>query len=189
MRIVELDGDFFRKCSPVRVAAPEAPYEVSQRAGHEKILLQEAQPLPHARRVVRVKHPREGFGRERLSHRADEITMTEHLKVEVVRCIRSPEAKRVDGLAAITDHRPIKRYAEQAGRLANDRLQAPTAHLEGTIQLDFNLLVRPRNLPRVLTAKPVVRLFLLPAITNGLLEDAVLVSQAVANSRELHRRH
>src|SRR5262249_13111081 len=144
-------------------------------AGHEKILLHEAQPLPDVRGVVRVKYPREGFGRERLSHRTDEIAVTEYLKVEVIGCLRSPEAKRVDGLAAITDYRPIKGDTDQAGLLANNRAQAPTAHFKGAIQLYFNLLVRARNLPGIRTTEPVVRLFLLPAIPDGLLEDAVFI--------------
>ena len=42
MRIVELDGDFFRKRAPIGVALPEAAHEIGQRAGDEKILLHEA---------------------------------------------------------------------------------------------------------------------------------------------------
>ena len=94
--------------------------------------------------------------------------MTEHLKIEVIGCARGPEAKRVDGLAAITDNRPIKRDADQAGGLANDRVQAPATYLERAIQLDFNLLLRAGNLPWVLTTEPIVRPFLLPAIPDRL---------------------
>src|SRR5262245_6048896 len=42
MCIVELDSGLFRKRSPVSVAAPEAPHEIGQRAGHEKIFLHES---------------------------------------------------------------------------------------------------------------------------------------------------
>ena len=45
------------------------------------------------------------------------------------------------------------------------------------------------NLPRIRPAEPVVRLFLLPAVPDGLFEDAVFVAQAVAHGRELHRGH
>src|SRR5271170_3951287 len=45
------------------------------------------------------------------------------------------------------------------------------------------------NLPRVGTAQPIVRLFMLPAVLDGLLEDAILVAQAIANRGQLHRRH
>ena len=47
VRIVELDGDFLGKRAPVGVALPEAPHEIGQRAGDEKILLHKTQSLPH----------------------------------------------------------------------------------------------------------------------------------------------
>ena len=69
------------------------------------------------------------------------------------------------------------------------RSQRPAAHLERAIQLDLDLLVRPNDLPRVRAAEPVVRLFLLPAVLNGLPEHAIFVPQAVTHGRELHRGH
>src|SRR5690349_21257785 len=115
--------------------------------------------------------------------------MAEHLKIEVIGCARGPETKRVDGVAAITDYGPIKGNTDQARGLASDCAQAPAVHLEGAIQLDFNLVLGARNLPRVRETEPIVRLFLLPAITDGLLKHAVFVTQSVAHGRELHRRH
>ena len=47
VRVVELDGDLFRQRAPVGVRFAEAPHEVGQRAGDQKIFLHEAQPLPH----------------------------------------------------------------------------------------------------------------------------------------------
>ena len=79
MRVVELDGDLLGQRAPIGVAAAEAPHEIGQRAGDEKILLHEAQPLPHARGVVGIEHARERFGRQRLGQRADEIAAAENL--------------------------------------------------------------------------------------------------------------
>ncbi len=62
-------------------------------------------------------------------------------------------------------------------------------HRERAIQFDLDGLVRTGHLPRVLAAQPIVRLFVLPAILNGLFEHAVFVTQPVAHGRELHRRH
>ncbi len=64
----------------------EAPYEICKGARDQEILLHEAQALPHARvEFVGVQHARQGFlGRERLRHRAHELTVAERLKVEVV---------------------------------------------------------------------------------------------------------
>ena len=147
--IVELDGDFLGKRAPVGVAAAEAPHEVGQRAGHQEILLHEAQPLPHARGVVGIQYPGERFGRERLGQRADEIAAAESLKVEVIRGRGGPEPKRVDGLAAVADHGAVERDADQRGRLAGDGTQVPAAELERAVQLDFHLLVRASDLPGV----------------------------------------
>jgi hypothetical protein len=42
VRIIELDGDVLRQRAPVGVPAPEAPHQIGQRTGDEKILLHEA---------------------------------------------------------------------------------------------------------------------------------------------------
>src|SRR5262249_34807922 len=142
-----------------------------------------------AGRVIRIKDPREGFGLERLGDGTDELPVAERSKVEVIRRARSPEAKRIDCLAAVTDYRPIIWNTYQARRLANDRMQTSAADLKGAVQLNLNLLVRPLDLPWVLSSQPVVRLFLLPAITDRLLENAIFVAQPVAHGREFHCRH
>ena len=47
MGVIQLDGDFFRKGIPILIASPETPYEIAQRAGHQKIFLQGiATPVP-----------------------------------------------------------------------------------------------------------------------------------------------
>ena len=49
--------------------------------------------------------------------------------------------------------------------------------------------MRTCDFPGVRPTQPVVRLFALPAVLDGLPEDPVLVAQSVAHGRELHRRH
>ena len=79
---------------------------------------------------------------------------------------------------------PIRRR-----RLAGDGARAAAAHLERAVQLDFDLLVAADDLPRVRAAEPVVRLFVLPAVLDGLAEHAVFVPQTVTHGRKLHRGH
>jgi hypothetical protein len=129
MCIVELNGDLFWKCLPIGIVASEAPNEIGHRAGYEKVLLHKTQPLPHVGGVVGIKNSGEGFGLERLRHSSDGVPVTERRKVEVIRCVRSPEAKRIDGLAAVTDYWPIKENVDQRRRTANDRMQPSPAHL------------------------------------------------------------
>jgi hypothetical protein len=68
-------------------------------------------------------------------------------------------------------------------------MQAPLLQHERAVQSDFDGLLRAGDLPRVLAVQPVVRLFVLPAVLDGLFEHAVFVTQPVAHGRELHRRH
>ena len=101
----------------------------------------------------------------------------------------SPEPQRIDGLAAVADHWPIKWDTNQRGRPAGNGAQGPTDHLEGAVEFDFDRLVGTSNLPGILPTQPVVRLFMLPAVLDGLLEDAVFVTQPIAHRRQLHGRH
>ena len=90
MRIVKLDGDFFGKRAPAGIAPLKSAHEICQRAGDEKILLHEAQPLSHARGIVGIQHPRERLGSEGLGHGTDELAMAESLEIEVLGRSRGP---------------------------------------------------------------------------------------------------
>ena len=71
----------------------------------------------------------------------------------------------------------------------DDRPQRSLPDLERAVQLDLDLVVRAGDLPRVGAAKPVVGLFVLPAVLDGLPEHSVLVPEPVAHRRQLHRGH
>ncbi len=187
--IVELDGDLLGQRAPVVIGAPEPSDQIGERAGDEKVLLHEPQPLALGGRVIGVEHPSERLGRERLRQRADELAMAERLEIEVVGRGGLPEAQRVDRLAAIAHHWPIERPANQRGRPAHDRLELSLSDLERAIQGDLDRLVRPGNLPRVGAPEPVVGLLPLPTMVNGLAEHSVLVPEPVAHRRQLHRGH
>ena len=189
MGIVELDGGPFGKRAPVGVAAAESSDQIRQRAGDEKVLLHEPQLLPLGRRVVGIEDPCERFSRKRLRQRADELAMTERLEIEVEGRGRRPEAEGVNRLAAIAHHGPIEGNAEQRERPAGDRAQRPVSHLDRVVQPDLDLLFRTNDLPRVGAAKPVVRLLVLPAVLDGLLEHSVFVAEAIPHRRQLHRGH
>src|SRR5262249_37110597 len=78
---------------------------------------------------------------------------------------------------------------DEAGWAADDRSQGSTAQLEGAVEFYVHRLVWTLDLPRVWTPKPIVRHFMLPTVLDGLLENTVLIPQAVAHRRNLHRRH
>src|SRR5262245_4019325 len=114
---------------------------------------------------------------------------TEQLEVEVIRSGRGPEAERINGLATVANHRPVKRDAEENRRPADDGTQHALSKFERTVQFYFDRFLQPCDFPGVRTPQPVIRLLTLPAILDGLLEDAVLVAQTIAHAGNLHRRH
>ena len=54
VRVVELDRDFVGKRRPVAIAAAEAPDQIGQRTGDQKIFLHKAQRLPDLGAVVGI---------------------------------------------------------------------------------------------------------------------------------------
>ena len=189
MGVVELDGGLLGEIAPIRIAAAKAPHQVGERAGDQEILLQEAQSLSPAGGVVGVQDPRQGLGGQGLGQRADEVAAAESLEVEIVGSGRRPQTKRVDRLAAVADHRPVERNAEQDRGPPGDGLQLARAQLERSVELHFDGFLQPRHFPGVLPAQPVVRLLDLPAVLDRLPEDAVLVAQAVTHRRQGKGRH
>src|SRR5512133_1528232 len=113
MCIVELNGDFLRQLVPIFIAPPETPHQVSQRTSDQKKLLYESQALPHARRVIRIKNPSQGFCRQHLGDRTDKVAMAEHFEIDVILRRGRPQSKSIDALSPVTDHWPVERHADQ----------------------------------------------------------------------------
>lgn len=61
--------------------------------------------------------------------------------------------------------------------------------LDGAVELNLHRLVGASDLPGILATQPIVRLFMLPAVLDGLFEDAVFITQPITHRRQLHRRH
>ena len=144
---------------------------------------------PLRRMVVRIENAGERFGVERLGDRSDEIAAAEPLKVERMSRGGAPQAQRVDRLSAIADHRPVIGDADQRrGPVRNDP-QSAFAQFKRAAERHWDALRRTHDLPRIGVSEPVVGPLLLPAVLNLLLKDAVLIAQAIAHRRQLHRGH
>ena len=74
------------------------------------------------------------------------------------------------------------------GRPATTRSAPPRISNEH-VELHLDGFVGPRHFPRVGPGEPVVGLFVLPAVADGLPENAVFVAQAVAHAGNAERRH
>ena len=187
--VVELDRDLLGERVPVAVAGHEAAQDVGERAGHQEVLLDEAQRLPGAGRVVRVQDPGERFRGEGGGQRRDEVPLAEGLEVEGLVRARRPETQGVDVLPTVAHHRPVVGDAVDGGRPPRNGLQGPALDLVGAVDVDLDPLERTAHLPRVRVAEPVVGVLHLPAVLQGLAEHAVLVAKPVARGRELQRGH
>src|SRR5579862_7306480 len=100
MSVVKLNRDFLGKRAPIRVGASEAPDQIGQRAGYQKIFLHEAQALSHARGIVGIEYARKRFSFKSLGHSAHKVAVAECLKIKVVRRSCGPQPERIDILAS-----------------------------------------------------------------------------------------
>src|SRR5215469_2336568 len=189
MCVVELNGSLFGKLLPIGVMPQKTPNKVCHRARDQKILLQKAQALPSRRVIVRVEHSRERLRLQGLAESADEISSTELFKIKIIRGSRGPKTKRVDCLAAVTNHRTIEWYSEQARWLVWNHLEVPVLQFKSHVQFDFYSLVSATDLPWVAIAEPVIRVLLLPSIGKRLSKHPVFVAKAIAGRRKLHGSH
>ncbi len=179
---------FSAQRAPVVAVVPEAADDVGDRAGDQKVLLDEAQRAPLVGGIVGIEHPRQRFGGERIDHRAHEVALAELAKIEVVGGGRRPQAQRVDVAPAVSHNRAVVGNAAQRRAEAGRRFQRAVDQLELAPEVHVDGLVEPLDLPRIVEHQPVVGLFVLPAVLEALLEHAELVTQAVADGRQLHRR-
>src|SRR5262249_11038386 len=134
-------------------------------------------------------HAGERLRRKRPCQRAGEVAMAEGLEVEEVGSGGGPETQRVDRLAAVTDHGPIERNADQLRGTPDDGPQRSSLELERAVQGNLDLLVGTSDFPGVRATKPVVRMLALPTAVDRLPEHSVLVPEPVSHRGQLHRRH
>jgi hypothetical protein len=140
-------------------------------------------------RVIRIKNARNRFGRKSLRNGAYEIAMAELVEVETVSRTGVPKPKRVDGAAAVAHHRPVEGNAEKRQGFAGNRGEQPGSNLKRATQLHLDDMIEPDDFPGIGTAQPVVRLFVLPSVADGLLKDSVFIAKAIAHGRQIHGGH
>ena len=148
--------------------------------------------LPCDRLVVRIEHLAQVLGDDLLVDGAVVVAAIEDGEVERLRRFGFPQAQRVRGVDAVAEDRRV------VGHAVHDLVPAPSARavrpcssvivLGAAAELHFHRPLRPRDLPGIAEAQPLVGLLHLPAVDDLLLEDAELVADAVADRRDLQRR-
>src|SRR6185437_2905502 len=69
------------------------------------------------------------------------------------------------------------------------QLQVAVTERKRAAEPHLDALIRPRDFPGIRAPQPIVRLLLLPAVTDALPEDPVFIAQAIADRRQSERRH
>ena len=184
MGVVQLDRDLPRQV--LEVARPEfqeAPQDVLQRRGHEEVLLLEPQFPARALVVGRVEHLRDVLALRLVLYGAHVIALVEDAQIKLAARLGRPQAQGVDGVVAEAHDRSVVGHGPDF-----PGVDPACAHPAVRVGHVLAAPVEPHrkdgvgagNLPGISVPQPVVGGLDLGAVDDLLLEDAVLVADAVA---------
>jgi len=173
MGVVELHRELAVELLHRQALALEDAEHVLQGAAHKEDLLAEPQALALVEFVVGVEHLGEGFRLHLAQHGLGVVAGVEGGEVEGIRRRRRPEPQGVGRAHATAEDRRVVGDADH-GLPADLHRIAP---------------FRPDHLPGIAPRQPGIGAFLLAVVPDLLAEDAELVTDAVADRRQLQRGH
>ena len=185
--VVQLDCHLLGQHVQIVVLALEAAQHVAQRGRCEEVLLLEAQLLALLGGVVGVEHAADGARQHLRFGGSDIFAAVETLQVKQPRRQRAPKPQGVGPTALPADDRRIVRLRDDALRGLPHRARAMLFHRSAETDLVHRL--GALEFPGALAAQPVLRRLDLAAVIEALLEQAVLVADAVAETRAADGRH
>ncbi len=182
VRVVDVDGHLLRDAVDGLVVAQVALDDVLQGGGNEEVLLTKSQHLAFRMVVRGVEDLADGLGHCLLLDRTDVVALVEQAHVEA-RSVRFPQTKDGDALAVFAgDVHVIGDRDDRSGvRHLRGVVTILPAALDVATELDVEGLIGFRGEPYIAAGKPEVRKFGLPAVDDLLLEDAVLIKDAIAH--------
>ena len=189
--VVELDGDLLGERLPAGVVLAEAADDVLERAGHEEILLDEAEFLSALVLVIGVENLGNGLAEVLLPHRLLITTAVEGLEVEFLGCLRFPQAEVIDRIGPVSGDRDIVGNTGELFRvdpLGDGIAEVIEDVLHAAVEFDFGGVLGTDDLPRRAVFHPVIGKFHLIPVAELLLEEAVLVMDAVADGGQVEGR-
>ena len=142
--------------------------------------------------VVGIEHARDGFGARARGGGADHVALVEHGKLYRRGRARRPQPQRIGVTAAPAADQRVMRHRQHGlvgvpvgarGRKIAALIFDHAAELDGVVPVGMI------ELPRIAARQPVLRKFLLPAVFETLLEQTVLVADAVTVGGNAERRH
>ena len=182
--VVELEHDLVRQRGQVRVllARVEHADRVVDGRGDEEVLLLEAQLLALRGGILRVEDLGDVLGFDLRNHSVEIFALVEGEQVELVVGLRGPQTQRVDAAGLVARNHVVARDGADSPR----RLPHALAVLFDDFTAEVHALVTVviDVAPRLFVDEPVIRGFdLLAVLVELLLEDAVLVTDAVTKRR------
>ena len=188
MGVVELHGESLVESIDARLGDALQPDHVLERAGHEEVLLGEAQLLARIGVIVGVEDLGDRLGGHLVVHGPEIVAGVERREIERFRGFRLPEPQQIRrGDTVAGDGRVVGHALDDARGYPPDPLPSllVPVMLGVPAELDVEGDLRARNLPGVAQAQPLVRHLHLPAVPDLLVEDAELVADAVPDGRHL----
>ena len=182
VRVIDVDGHLLRDAVEGLVVAQVALDDILQGGGDQEVLLTKPKHLAFRMVVRGVEDLADGLSHGLLLDRTDVVALVEETHVETGG-VRFPETKDGNALAVFAGDVHVVGDSDDRGGVGDvGRVIAVLpAALDGAAELDVEGLVRFRGEPYIAAGKPEVRQFGLPAVDDLLLEDAVLIKDAVAH--------
>ena len=158
----------------------------------EEILLLQPQLLAGLGCIVRIEHPADALREDLVLHRMHVVAAVEGFEIDQIAALCRPEAERVDVPPAPADHGRVVGHGEHPLPTL-PVMNAPTR----SVALLADVAVQPHRVdrlgalefPRIAEGEPVLGPLDLPAVVEALLEQAMLVPDAVAEGGDAKRRH
>src|SRR5215469_7503032 len=158
-------------------------HEILERSRREEILLAQAQFLSSGRRVAWIEDFRDRLGPDALGLRTKMITLVEESKAQWFAGSRRPQAQRVHMTPAPAHNRRVMsdRQHDFGGvPHISKRPILPMDHLDSPAKPDLECDFAALKLPRIAGFKPVLWVFVLPAVFHGLAEQSVVIANAIS---------
>ena len=192
VRVVELDRGVVRQGPDVAALGHVPGDEILDRRRREEVFLAQAQLLPLGRGIARIEHAGDRLGAHPRRHRADMVAAVEPGEVHGFAGLGLPQAQGVHVAPAPADHRHVVGHRPHGlGRLPvpADHPRLRGGHGDGPAEADGVGRLGPGEFPGVALGEPRLRRLALPAVLEGLAEQAVVVADPVAHGRDADARH
>ena len=190
MGVVDVDGDLIRQVFQRAVLGQVVLGDIPDGRGRQEILLAQTEDLALDVVVVGVQHLADELGVGALGDGAAVLARVEAVHIEAGR-LGLPQAQLGNAVGIVPGHIHVAGYGDDAGIVfvLHMVVYAVPALLDLSVKAHLHGLVRMAFQPHAAAGQPVVGAFLLPAVHDLLLEDAVFVQDGIARAGDIVGGH